>query len=247
MTSPRSTSPPSARARGSAGRHEPHASTRASAARRARAREAARPARAARRRWPGRSRRRSRARQAPGGHGSASGSGAVARRACTCASGPPEPAADREDEVGVAEAGRDRLVHRHTEHADVARRSVVDEVLTAKRAGDGQLVRLAEGEDVVAGLLRPAALADDEERRSAAARSSRSRATSSSDGVGCVISTGGESSTAVVSASTSSGSEHTGPGRPVSATENASSRCSGIRSARSTSQAAFAMPPKTRS
>ena len=75
-----------------------------------------------------------------------------------------EAAADREHEVGIAQAAGDRLVHGDAEHADVARRAVVDEVLAAKRARDRKLVRLAERLHVAARLGRPAALAHDDER-----------------------------------------------------------------------------------
>ena len=75
-----------------------------------------------------------------------------------------EATADREHEVGVAKPAGDRLVHRDSEHADVARRAVVDEVLAAERTRDGELVRLAERLHVTARLRRPAALANDDER-----------------------------------------------------------------------------------
>ena len=63
-----------------------------------------------------------------------------------------EAPADREHEVGVAQPCGDRLVHRDAEHADVARRAVVDEVLAAERTRDGKLVRLAERLHVAARL-----------------------------------------------------------------------------------------------
>ena len=75
-----------------------------------------------------------------------------------------EPPADREDDVCVLQACGERVVHGDAEHAGVARGVVVDEVLAAERARDRQRVRLAEGQHVVARLLRPAALADDDER-----------------------------------------------------------------------------------
>ncbi len=75
-----------------------------------------------------------------------------------------EPATDRKDEVGVAESARDRLVHRDAQHADVARRAVVDVVLAAEGHGDGKGVRLAERLHVAARLGRPAALTRDDER-----------------------------------------------------------------------------------
>ena len=75
-----------------------------------------------------------------------------------------EPAADREHEIGVGQTSREPLVHGDAEHADVARRAVVDEVLAAERARDRELVRLAERLHVAARLRRPAALAHDDER-----------------------------------------------------------------------------------
>ena len=75
-----------------------------------------------------------------------------------------QAATDREHEVGVCETRGEAVVHRHAEDAGVARRGVVDEVLAAERAGDRQLVRLAEREHVLARRGRPAALADDDER-----------------------------------------------------------------------------------
>ena len=75
-----------------------------------------------------------------------------------------EAAADREHEIGVAQPTRDALVHGDTEHADVARRAVVDEVLAAERARNRKRVRLAERLHVAARLGCPAALADDDER-----------------------------------------------------------------------------------
>ncbi len=59
-----------------------------------------------------------------------------------------EPTADREHEVGVAKARGESLVHRDPEHADVARRAVVDEVLATEGARDRKRVRLAEREHV---------------------------------------------------------------------------------------------------
>ncbi len=75
-----------------------------------------------------------------------------------------EPSADREHEVGVENPRGERLVHRDAEHADVARRAIVDVVLTAEGARDGKRVRLAERLRVAARLGRPAPLADDDER-----------------------------------------------------------------------------------
>ena len=75
-----------------------------------------------------------------------------------------EAAAERQHEVGIVEPAGDRLVHRHAENADVARRAVVDEVLAAKRARHRKFVRLAERLDIAARLGGPAALAHDDER-----------------------------------------------------------------------------------
>ena len=158
-----------------------------------------------------------------------------------------QPAADREDEVGLAQPRGDRFVHRDTEHADVARRSVVDEVLAAERARDRELVRLAERQHVAARLGRPAALADDDERplgRGEQLAQAREILCAAARARGA--STRAPSATSASSASMSSGSASTtGPGLPESAIENASAMCSGIRSALSISHAAFAMPPKT--
>ena len=158
-----------------------------------------------------------------------------------------EAATEREHEVGVAQPPGERLVHRDAEHADVARRAVVDEVLAAKRARDRKLVRLAERLHVAARLRRPAALADDDERSLGGgeqlAQPLEILRREARRGSG---STRAPSATSASSASTSSGSERTtGPGLPESAIENASAMCSGTRSALSTSHAALAMPPKT--
>ena len=158
-----------------------------------------------------------------------------------------EPTADREHEVRVVQPRGDPLVHRHAEDADVARRAVVDEVLAAKRARDRERVRLAEGEDVAARLRRPAALADDDQRtlgggeqlahatellraRRDARRLDRRR-------IGDV---------GLLREHVLGQREHDRAGPPDTESEIASATCSGMRSAASTSHAAFAIPPNTR-
>ena len=157
-----------------------------------------------------------------------------------------ESAADREHEIGVAQPPGDRLVHRDAENADVTRRAVVDEVLAPKRARHRKLVRLAERLHVAARLGGPATLADDDEGPLGGGE----QLAQPVEVLRCRSDTlrleRGASAASDSSASTSSGSARTtGPGRPESATENASAMCSGTRAALSISHAAFAMPPKT--
>ena len=124
---------------------------------------------------------------------------------------------------------------------------IVDEVLAAERAGDGELVRLTEREHSFTRLLRPAALADDDERSFGAGEQlpqaleillARCR----------LVDVHGHAvlDLDLLGQHVLRQPEHDRPGRPESASVYARATSSGIRSALSISQAAFAIPPKTR-
>ena len=72
--------------------------------------------------------------------------------------------ADDEQDVRSAHARRQLRIHRDADFTGVVRMGVVDDVLVAKRAGDGQRIGLDEAPEVRAGGGSPSATAGDDQR-----------------------------------------------------------------------------------
>ena len=158
-----------------------------------------------------------------------------------------EPASDREHEVGVAKPCGELLVHRHSEHArrssaSGCRRSPGSETRTPRAARSPRRTRGRHGSSPLSTRPRRRRRAGARRRRAAPAAARRPPPAARS-----------------APARRQGHPRHPPPRRerppaararpapacPESATENASAMCSGIRSALSTSHAAFAIPPKT--
>jgi hypothetical protein len=76
----------------------------------------------------------------------------------------PQAPADGQEDVGLADAARERRIHGQPDVPGVGARGVVDVVLAAKRGGHRHAPGLGEGGDVGAGPRGPPALPHDRER-----------------------------------------------------------------------------------